>query len=84
MKQLINIEEIASKIVAAAIRVHIVLGPGLLESAYQKCLQYELQKDNLSVACEVALPVVYDRINIDARVLRALAVNDFTLTRFML
>ncbi len=66
MKQLIDIEEIASKIVAAAIKVHTVLGPGLLESAYQKCLQYELQKDNLSVACEVALPVVYDRVNIDA------------------
>lgn len=61
-----EIEEVASKIVATSIKVHTVLGPGLLESAYQKCLQYELQKDNLMVECEVALPVVYENIKIDA------------------
>ena len=60
-----DIEDIASKIVAAAMKVHTALGPGLLESAYQKCIQYELQKDGLSVECEVALPVVYDKIKID-------------------
>jgi len=63
---LMDIEDIASKIVAAAIKVHTVLGPGLLESAYQRCLQYELQKDGLKVECEVALPVVYEKIKIDA------------------
>ncbi len=42
---MIDIETIASRIVAAAMKVHTVLGPGLLESAYQKCMQYELQKD---------------------------------------
>ncbi len=61
-----EIENIASKIVAAAMKVHTALGPGLLESAYQKCLQYELQKEGLSVECEVALPVVYDKLKIDA------------------
>ena len=39
-----NIEELGNKIIGAAIRVHRVLGPGLLESAYQKCLDFELRK----------------------------------------
>jgi GxxExxY protein len=60
------IEEIAAKIVTAAIKVHTALGPGLLESAYQKCIQYELQKDGLAVECEVMLPVMYDKLRIDA------------------
>ncbi len=61
-----EIENIASSIVAAAMKVHTALGPGLLESAYQKCLQYELQKEGLSVECEVMLPVVYEKVKIDA------------------
>jgi GxxExxY protein len=61
-----EIEDIATKIVAAAIKVHTVLGPGLLESAYQKCIQYELQKEGLNVECEVVLPIVYEKIKIDA------------------
>jgi GxxExxY protein len=61
-----DIEEIASKIVNAAIKVHTFLGPGLLESAYQKCIEYELKKDGLRVDCEVVLPIVYEKITIDA------------------
>jgi GxxExxY protein len=61
-----DIETIASKIVAAAIKVHTVLGPGLLESAYQKCLEYELKNDGMQVACEIVLPVIYEKVVIDA------------------
>ncbi len=61
-----DIEEAASKIVAAAIKVHTVLGPGLLESAYQTCLEYELKNNGMQVACEVILPVTYEKISIDA------------------
>ena len=61
-----DIETIASKIVAAAIKVHTVLGPGLLESAYQKCLEYELKNHGIRVACEVALPITYEKLTIDA------------------
>jgi GxxExxY protein len=63
---LMDIEEIARKIVNAAINVHTALGPGLLESAYQKCIAYQLKKDGLNVECEVLLPITYDKINIDA------------------
>ena len=61
-----DIEEIARKIVNSAIKVHTALGPGLLESTYQKCLAYEMEKDGFRIECEVVLPIVYDRIKIDA------------------
>jgi len=61
-----NIEELGSSIIGAAIKVHKVLGPGLLESAYQKSLEYELRKIGLRVECELALPVQYESLHIDA------------------
>lgn len=61
-----NIEELSSSIIGAAIKVHKVLGPGLLESAYQKCLEYELRKTGMHVECELALPVNYESLHIDA------------------
>ena len=61
-----NIEELGNSIIGAAIKVHRVLGPGLLESAYQKCLHYELVKMGHRVDCELALPVQYETVFIDA------------------
>lgn len=61
-----NSEEVARNIVDAAIKVHRALGPGLLESAYQRCLAYELRKRGLHVRCEVVLPIIYDGQRIDA------------------
>jgi GxxExxY protein len=61
-----NIEELGNSIIGAAIKVHRVLGPGLLESAYQKCLEYELRKTELRVECELVLPVQYESLQIDA------------------
>jgi len=60
-----DIEKIARTIVHSAIKIHKALGPGLLESVYQKCLTYELEKSGLKVACEVPLPVIYEEVNID-------------------
>lgn len=61
-----DIEQIGSQIVDSAIKVHRALGPGLLESAYQECLAYELRQRGLKVSCEVILPVIYQEIEIDA------------------
>ena len=61
-----DIEEVARQTVDAAIKVHRALGPGLLESAYQKGLEYELRKRGLQVECEVLLPVIYEGVQIDA------------------
>jgi GxxExxY protein len=58
-------EYITHEIIAAAMKVHSVLGPGLLESAYHACLLHELRKRNLSVASQVGLPVVYEGEKID-------------------
>jgi GxxExxY protein len=60
-----DIEEIASTIVDAAIKIHRTFGPGLLESAYQKCLEHELKKRGLDVQCEMELPITYDGEVID-------------------
>jgi len=61
-----DIEEIAKTIVDSAIKIHRALGPGLLESAYQQCLTYELHERGLQVDTEVLLPIVYDGQQIDA------------------
>jgi GxxExxY protein len=60
-----DIEYIASQIVDAAILVHKALGPGLLESAYQKCLVYELTARGILVQTEIPLPVIYRDVQID-------------------
>ena len=60
-----DIEEIARKIIHCAIKVHKALGPGLLESVYQQCLAYDLEKVGLTVACEVPIPVKYEKVSID-------------------
>ena len=68
-------EIIASEIVDAAIKVHKALGPGLLESAYQQCLIYELKKRGLKVDSEVAMPVTYDGMKINAGYRMDIVVN---------
>lgn len=60
-----NHNELSKKIIGAAIRVHNILGPGLLESAYEACLKHELKKNGLKVQSQVGLPVYYDGVRID-------------------
>jgi GxxExxY protein len=57
--------KLTEKIIGAAIEVHSALGPGLLESAYQECLFFELKSKGLSVAKEIPLPIVYKNITLD-------------------
>lgn len=57
--------EITEKIIGCAIKVHKALGPGLLESAYQSCLYYELVKSGLTVEKEKPLPLVYEEVKLD-------------------
>jgi len=53
-----NENEISNKIIGCAIEVHKQLGPGLLESAYQECLSYELKLANLHVEREKPMPII--------------------------
>jgi len=61
-----NQEVIARQIVNSAIKVHRTLGPGLLESAYQTCLAYELQQAGFNVKTEVVQSIQYEQIALDA------------------
>ena len=71
-----DIEEIGRRVIGSAIRVHSVLGPGLLESVYQQCLVHELRKAGLKVDCEVLVPVCYDGIFIETGYRLDLLVED--------
>jgi GxxExxY protein len=57
--------EITEKVIGAAIEVHRLLGPGLLESAYQECICYELSRAGLSFQRQVQVPVVYKGLKLD-------------------
>lgn len=60
-----DLNTVSGHIVDAAMKVHSALGPGLLESAYEACLAYELRKRGLQVQSQVECPVIYDGIRID-------------------
>ena len=57
--------QISRKVLDAAYRVHSELGPGLLESAYQECLFYELRQSGIIVKKEVPLPLVYEDVKLE-------------------
>lgn len=58
--------DITYQVIGCAYKVHSELGPGLLESTYEVCLEHELRKAGLKVERQKALPVVYDGITLDA------------------
>jgi GxxExxY protein len=60
-----EINELTEKVIGLAIEIHRHLGPGLLESAYQECLVYELNKNYLYVEKEVILPITYKEITLE-------------------
>ena len=59
-------EEVFKKILDSSFQVHTALGPGLLESAYEECLLYELQQIGLKVEKQKALPLVYKEVKLEA------------------
>jgi GxxExxY protein len=62
---MITEEDISKIVFECALRVHKVLGPGLLESAYEECLFYELKKTNLKVEKQKPLPLIYEEVNLE-------------------
>src|SRR5437762_3559124 len=59
-------ERLATIVVDAAFKVHSNLGPGLLKSVYEICLAHELRKRGLAIGTQVAIPVTYDGIRLEA------------------
>ena len=74
-----EINQITSQIIGAAMRVHTELGPGLLESAYEGCLAFELTSRNIEFGRQVALPVVYCGNRIDVGYRLDLLVADLVI-----
>ena len=62
-----QLNEFSGRIIGAAIEVHRHLGPGLLESAYEECLNYELVKEGLSVRRQEPVPVLYKEVETRVR-----------------
>lgn len=72
----VEINEITGQIVDAAMKVHTALGPGMLESVYEKCLKRELIKRGLRVESQAWLPVIYDGVEIEGAYKMDLLVED--------
>jgi len=74
-----RVNQVSGIVVNAAMRVHSVLGPGLLESAYQVCLEQELRKRGLIVEAQLGLPVVYEGEKLDLGYRIDLLVEDLVI-----
>ena len=60
-----EINQITHEILDSAYKIHSALGPGLLESAYQACLVYELKKKGFEVEIEKPLPIIYEEVKLN-------------------
>jgi len=69
-------DALTEKVIGAAIEVHRHLGPGLLESAYEECLCWELSHQSINVKRQVPLPVIYKEVTLDIGYRLDLVVED--------
>jgi GxxExxY protein len=57
--------QLSNLIIGCAIEVHKILGPGLLESAYENCLAYELSQKGVTILQQIPMPIVYKEVRLD-------------------
>lgn len=69
-------EKIFKKVLDCSFHIHSALGPGLLESAYQECLYYELVKAGLKVEKQKPLPLIYEEVKLETGYRIDLLVED--------
>ncbi len=69
-------DSLTESVIDFAMEVHRTLGPGLLESAYQECLCYELKANAIAFGRQVALPVIYKTVKLDCGYRMDLVVDD--------
>lgn len=75
-------ERVGKAILNAAFKVHTALGPGLLESVYETCTAFELTQSGLRTLTQVALPVTYQGIKMDAGLRPDMVVEDSVIVEF--
>lgn len=71
-----EVTQLSYEIIGLAIKVHNNLGPGLLESIYEECLKYELLKNGYEVQQQVIVPIIYDNVQMNTRLIVDLLVNE--------
>jgi len=71
-----SVTQLSYEITGFAIKVHKEIGPGLLESVYEKCLKYELEKNKYLVRQQMIVPVWYDNLEMDVNLKLDLLVNE--------
>jgi GxxExxY protein len=71
-----RLNALTDQIIGCAVEVHKALGPGLLESAYESCLAFELSRRGLSVERQKPLPLVYEQVKLDCAYRMDLVVQD--------
>jgi GxxExxY protein len=74
-----NENELSKVVLDAAFKVHTILGPGLLESAYEKSLKYELERRGLAVEQQVKVPITYEGLIIDEGFVADLIVDGLVI-----
>jgi GxxExxY protein len=72
-------QQISHAVITAAMKVHTELGPGLLESTYTACLQYELAAAGIGSAAQIGLPVVYRGVKLELGYRLDLLVEDLVI-----
>jgi len=72
----VKFDELSNKVLGCAVEVHRELGPGLLETAYEQCMAYELSRANIPFRLQVGLPVQYKQTQLDCGYRIDLLVND--------
>jgi GxxExxY protein len=65
MNEAVENDPLTERIIGLAIDIHRQLGPGLLESAYEECLAFELQQAGIAFERQISVPVVYKSIRLD-------------------
>jgi GxxExxY protein len=71
-----EVTQLSYEIVGYAIKVHKKLGPGLLESVYEECLKYELEKNGYDVKQQLLIKIEYDELELESQLRLDLLVND--------
>jgi GxxExxY protein len=69
-------DDLTGRIIGCAMKVHTVLGAGLLESAYEACLCYELKKADLKVEQQKPIPLIYEEVKLNCGYRLDLLVED--------
>jgi len=75
----VSVNQLTHAIIAAAMKVHSTLGPGLLESAYEACLAFELRKAGHHVETQDGLPVIYEGVRLEVGYRIDIVVDDLVV-----